>query len=146
MQQQNTQNTEHTKKINKTYHSKKFLPLESHEGNKGIIPSRDCVRIWQNCFSVASLFVGYKYRNFFYNIEDMAKRAEQVTQKLIYRLFMRFYQDGDHMVMLKVSYNLELAFNMLRGVKGNFGIDNIIDTAFAITMGDPALALSGSES
>jgi hypothetical protein len=108
--------------------------------NRVVIPSRDNMRIWENCFTAATLMVGYKSRHLLYNIRGTAERTKSTTSKLMECLFMRYYQDGDHMAMLRVSYHLEVAVNVLKGMKGSFDLNKLVDMAFALSMGDPTLA------
>lgn len=105
-------------------------------GAKMVLPSRDGLAIWENCYIVACQYVGYKEREMLYRVQAISKRADYISKTFLQMLFLKFYQDGDHELMLRVASNMITAFQVLRNSRGNFKPADIINTAHGITIGD----------
>lgn len=108
----------------------------SSQGSRIVYPSRDTIKIWENCFLCACQYIGYRDRHNLYRLGAISAKADAISKTMFTQLFIKYYQDGDHEMVLRVSLNLTTAFQVLRNSRGSFKPMDIINTAFGITVGD----------
>lgn len=122
----------------RSFHAKTGVASSVH-GSTIIIPSPDNMVVWEKCLHVATMFVGFKTRARIYKTESHNRAAVNIARKLLTLLYMRFNQKNDDSAIVMVAENLGRAFNLQRS-KVVFNLFDIVDCAFALTMGDPEYA------
>ncbi len=99
-------------------------------------PSRMVVEIFQNCFLLASKYIGWKNRDAIYRILPHSAQAYKLGYEIMGRIDHLYSRDNDRTLTYRVSVNLNPVFVMLRSSSVNFTVRDIIKKAYARTVAD----------